>query len=86
MRDIAAPYIQMTAQELELPETDVDVWHPKVQAALNRADGKGQPDPMGLADFQASLRADPAWRRTQGAQAQTMQVGRQVLAALGLVA
>lgn len=84
MRDIAQPYIQMTAQELELPESDIDVWHPKVAAALNAADHKGQPAPMGLADFQKTLRADPSWAKTQGAQDQTMQVGHQVLASMGL--
>lgn len=84
MRDIAQPYIQMTAQELELPESDISVWHPKVRAALNQADSKGQPSPMSLTDYQAALRADPAWRQTQGAQDQVMQVGRQVLQSLGL--
>jgi hypothetical protein len=86
MRDIAQPYIQMTAQELELPETDIDVWHPKVRAALNQADGQGQPAPMSLTDYRASLRADPAWRKTQSAQDQAMQVGSQVLKSLGLTA
>lgn len=86
MRDIAQPYIQMAAQQLELPEADISVWHPKVRAALNQADAKGQPSPMGLADFQSALRSDPAWRRTQGAQNQTMQVGHEVLRSLGLVA
>lgn len=85
MRDIAQPYIQMTAQELELPESDITVWHPKVRAALQQADGKGQPAPMSLTDYQAALRADPAWRQTQGAQDQVMQAGRQVLQSMGLV-
>lgn len=84
MRDIAQPYIQMTAQQLELPEADITVWHPKVAAALGQADAKGQPAPMSLTDFQGALRADPAWKRTQGAQDQTLQVGHQVLASLGL--
>lgn len=84
MRDIAQPYIQMTAQELGLPESDVDVWHPKVYAALQQADAKGQPSPMSMSDFQRSLRTDPAWAKTQGAQDQVMQVGHQVLASMGL--
>jgi hypothetical protein len=86
MRDIAQPYIQMAAQELELPETDIDVWHPKVRAALNAANQAGQPAPMSLSDFQQSLRTDPAWRKTQGAQDKAMAVGRQVLQSMGLVA
>jgi hypothetical protein len=86
MRDIAQPYIQMTAQELGLPDTDIDVWHPKVRAALNAADPKGQPVPLDLASYQSMLRSDPAWRKTQGAQTQVMNVGHQVLAHMGLVA
>lgn len=86
MRDIAQPYIQLAAQELDLPETDIDVWHPKVRAALQQADAQGKPAPMGLADYRTLLRSDPAWRRTQGATEQAMQVGSQVLASLGLVA
>jgi hypothetical protein len=86
VRDLAQPYIQMTAQQLELPESDVDVWHPRVRAALQAQDAKGQPAPMPLGDYQGLLRADPAWRRTQGAQDQAMGTGRQVLAQMGLIA
>lgn len=86
MRDIAQPYIQATAQLLELPESSIDVWHPKVRAALQQADGKGQPAPMSLTDFTSALRADPAWRKTQGAQDQAIGVGRQVLQQMGLIA
>lgn len=85
MRDIAQPYIQMVSDELGVPETSVDVTHPKVQQALNAANGKGQPAPQDLATFQRSLRTDPAWSSTQGAQDQVMQTGRAVLQSMGLV-
>jgi hypothetical protein len=85
MRDIAQPYIQMTAQQLELPETDVTVWHPRVRAALNQANRQGLPAPMSLSDYQGALRADPAWRKTRNAQDHTIQVGHQVLQSMGLV-
>lgn len=84
MRDIAQPYIQMTADQLEVPETDVDVWHPKVAAALQQADGKGAPAPMTLPQYQQTLRLDPSWRKTQGAQNNALAVGRQVLQQMGL--
>ena len=84
MRDIAQPYIQMTADQLEVPETDVDVWHPKVAAALQQADGKGAPTPMTLPQYQQMLRLDPSWRKTQGAQNNALTVGRQVLQQMGL--
>lgn len=85
VRDLAQPYIQTVAQELGLPETEVDVWHPKVKAALNRADAKGNPAPMSLSDFRTSVRDDPAWRKTDGAINNVMNVGRQVLRDFGLV-
>jgi hypothetical protein len=84
MSDIAQPYIQMVSQELGLPETAVNIFHPKVRAAIQRADGKGQPSPMDLTDFQRLIRDDPAWGRTPTAINNTMTIGRQVLANLGL--
>lgn len=85
MFDLAQPYIQATARELEVPETDVDLYHPKVRAALQRQNAKGEPEPMSLTDYTAQLRDTTDWRRTSVAREQTMAVGRQVLADLGLV-
>lgn len=84
MRDIAAPYIALVSQELGLPETDIDVNHPKVKAALTRADSSGKPAPLSLADFRTSLRDDPAWRKTPKAINDVLTIGRQVLADFGL--
>ncbi|MGK5530855.1 C40 family peptidase [Streptomyces sp. URMC 129] len=86
VRDIASPYIQMMAQELELPDTDLDLYTPKIRSALNKLDAAGNPAPMSLTDFQASLRDDPRWGQTQAAQNSAMNVGRQVLADMGLLA
>jgi hypothetical protein len=85
VRDLAAPYIEMTAQELGLPHTDIDLWHPKVRAAIQRADGQGQPAPMSLTDYRTTLRDDPAWRKTATAANTVTTIGRQVLADMGLV-
>ncbi|MFF3363590.1 C40 family peptidase [Streptomyces misionensis] len=85
IQDLAQPYIQATAQELGVPETNVSVYSPQVKAALNRVNAQGQPEPMSMTDFTAQLRSDPAWRATQSAQDKTMAVGRQVLADMGLV-
>lgn len=85
MRDIAQPYIQAMAQTLEIPDTDVDLYTPKIKEALNRMDSKGQPAPMSLTDFQLALKDDPAWRRTSTAQGTTFAIGRQVLQDMGLV-
>jgi hypothetical protein len=84
IQDLAAPYAAVVAQELGLPETDVSVYSPKVKAALNRTNSKGQPEPMDLDTFTQSVRNDPKWRKQPGVAEKTMNIGRQVLADMGL--
>lgn len=84
VQDLAQPYIQIVAQELGVPETDVNVYTPRVKAALNRVNGQGQPQPMDLNDFTQMVRNDPKWRRQPGVAEKTMNIGRQVLADMGL--
>lgn len=84
MKDIADPYVQSLAKVLELPATEVDMFNPKIKAALNRAGPDGKPSPMSLTDFENSLRDDPSWRKTDQAQNQVMMAGHQVLRDMGL--
>jgi hypothetical protein len=84
VQDLAQPYIQMVANELGLPETDVSVFSPKVKQALNRTNAQGQPEAMNLNDFTQVVRNDPAWRKTPGVADKTLAIGRQVLAQMGL--
>lgn len=84
IQDLAQPYVQVVAQELGLPETDVSVFSPKVKQALNRANGKGEPEAMDLNTFTQHVRNDPAWRKTSAVADKTMNIGRQVLADMGL--
>ncbi|MFC5799124.1 C40 family peptidase [Streptomyces formicae] len=85
IQDLAQPYVQVLAQELQLPETDIDAFSPKIKAALNRAGPDGQPSPMNLNDFTQVVRNDPGWRRTPSTAERTMNIGRQVLRDMGLV-
>jgi len=85
MRDIAAPYVQALAKTLELPDTDVDMYHPKIKAALSRAGADGKPSPMSITDFENQLRDTPDWRKTQAAQNSVFNIGHQVLQNMGLV-
>ena len=84
MKDIAQPYVQEMAKQLELPDTDVDMFNPKVKAALNRANAAGNPEPMSLTDFTNMVRSSSDWRRTTNAQNSVMGIGRQVLQDMGL--
>lgn len=84
IQDLAAPYAQVVAQELGLPDTDVDVFNSRVKQALNRANSKGEPQAMSLNDFTQVVRNDPQWRRQPGVADRTLNIGRQVLADMGL--
>jgi hypothetical protein len=84
MKDIAEPYVQAMAQTMELPDTDVDLYNPKIKAALNRAGADGKPQPMSITDFVQSLKDTPDWRRTTNAQNSVMAIGHQVLQDMGL--
>lgn len=85
IQDLAQPYAQVVAQELGLPETDINAFSPKVKQALNRANSKGEPEAMNLADFTQLVRNDPAWRKTSAVADKTMNIGRQVLSDMGLM-
>jgi hypothetical protein len=84
VQDLAAPYVQVVAQELGLPDTDIDAFSPKVKAAINRTNAQGQPEAMDLNAFTQLVRNDPAWRKQAGTAEKTMNIGRQVLADMGL--
>lgn len=84
IQDLAQPYVQVVAQELGMPETDVNVYSPKVKQALSRTNAKGEPEAMNLNDFTQLVRNDPQWRRQPGVADKTLNVGRQVLADFGL--
>jgi hypothetical protein len=84
MKDIASPYVQAYAEVLEVPDTDVDMFNPKIKTALNQAGQNGQPQPMSITDFTNMLRSTPDWRKTANAQDSVMGIGRQVLRDMGL--
>lgn len=85
IKDIAAPYMQMMGNELELPDTSINVVDPIIKKAMNGLDAKGRPAGVSLTDFQQQLRSDPRWRNTQKAQNSAMQTGVKVLQDMGLV-
>lgn len=85
MKDIATPYQQIMAKELELPDTSIDLSDLTIRSALNGLDKDGKPSGMNLNQFQSTLRNDPRWRKTQGAQDQVMNVGNTVLRDMGLL-
>lgn len=84
VREIANPYMQMMAQELEIPYTSIGIDNPLIKSALNGVNADGAPSGVSLIDFQSQLRNDPRWRKTKAAQDQAASVTATVLRDMGL--
>jgi len=84
MADIAAPYQQMMAKELEISPASIALTDNKINQALTNTDKNGMPAPKQLWQFQQDLRSDPRYDKTQGAQDSFMSTGRSVLSQMGL--
>lgn len=86
MMDIASPYIQQMAQNLEIPSTAIDLTDPLIKQALNGVNENGKPTGMDTTTFQNVIRSDPRWAKTTNAQNGVMNTGLRVLQDMGLVA
>jgi len=84
MKDIANPYIQIMAQELDLTPDAITLQDPLIKQALNGVNTDGKPTGMDQTTFMGRLRNDPRWSATQGAQDKVMSVGLDVLKSMGL--
>lgn len=84
MMQIANPYIQIMAQDLEVPATSINLKNQMIRQALNGADKNGKPVGMDQVAFRSLIRQDPRWGRTQKAADGTMKAGLQVLKDMGL--
>lgn len=85
MRDIAGPYIQTMAKELELPAASIGIQDPTIKTAMNGLNKDGKPTGKNLLDFENQLRNDPRWGKTKGAQDAAMSASMNVLQSMGLV-
>lgn len=84
MTDIANPYIQIMAQQLELPSASIKLTDPLIRSALNGVNKDGKPTGMDQTDFLARVRNDPRWTETDNAQDGVMKTGLAVLKSMGL--
>jgi len=84
MMQIANPYIQMMAKDLEIPVTSINLKDNMIRQALNGVNQAGQPVGMDQSTFQGLIRQDPRWAQTQGAQSSVMKAGMQVLKSMGM--
>lgn len=83
--DLASPYINTMAQELELDPNQITLDDPYIRSALGGMNDQGDFAPMGLWDFQKKLRQDPRWENTSKAQNEVTSVTGRVMQMFGLM-
>lgn len=72
LEDYAAGYMQTMAEVLEIDPAQINMRDSYIRKALTGyprdKDGKGEPEPMTLYDFEVELKKDPRWKDTDNAR------------------
>lgn len=86
VQQLAEPYRQTAAQELDISPDSIDFTDQKWMRALSTTGPDGKPTMMGLSDWQKTLRTDQqyGWDRTKNGIAAGYRVGNALSQALGL--
>lgn len=84
IQDIANPYVQIMAQQLEVNPASIKLTDPLIRSALNGVNADGKPTGMDQTTFLQRVRNDPRWSQTSNAQNDVMNVGVNVLKSMGL--
>lgn len=85
-RSLASGYINKLSEVMELDPYTLDLNDPRIRMAMTGVDAQGNPKPMGLWEFEQSLRAAPEWMDTKQGQDQVSSVGAEVLRKMGFMA
>lgn len=85
MLDIASPYMEMVAEDLEIPSHRIKLTDPLIKRALNGVDDQGKPVGLDVTQFQKLIRNDPRWRNAQRTQDSVMSTGLKVLQDMGMI-
>jgi hypothetical protein len=67
IRDLASPYINLMAKELELDSNEIQLDNMDLDRALRPDGTAGKLPSMSLADFRIKLRSSPQWENTTAA-------------------
>jgi hypothetical protein len=68
LKTLADPYIQSMSRILELPDSAIDVFDPKVRGALSYTMPDGKVGTKSIYDFEKELRQDSRWQYTNNAR------------------
>lgn len=83
LKTLADPYIQSMSNILEIPDTSVDLFDPKIRSALSFTLPDGKVATKSIFDFEKELRQDPRWQYTSNARETVSNVALKVLRDFG---
>ena len=82
---LADPYIQSMSSILEIPDTGIDLFDPKVRNALAYTLPDGKVGTKSIYEFEKELRKDPRWQYTDNARNDAASVATTVLKDFGFM-
>lgn len=85
LKTLADPYIQSMSSILEIPDTGIDLFDPKVRGALAYTLPDGKVGTKSIYDFEKELRKDPRWQYTNNARNEAASVATTVLKDFGFM-
>lgn len=83
LKTLADPYIQSMSNILEVPDTSIDLFDPKIRGALSFTLPDGKVGTKSIYDFEKELRQDPRWQYTNNAKETVSNVALKVLKDFG---
>lgn len=85
LKTLADPYIQSMSNILEVPDTGIDLFDPKIRSALSFTLPDGKIGTKSIYDFEKELRQDPRWQYTNNARQSAASVATTVLKDFGFM-
>lgn len=85
LKTLADPYIQSMSNILEVPDTGIDLFDPKIRGALAYTLPDGKVGTKSIYDFEKELRQDPRWQFTNNAREQASSIASTVLKDFGFM-
>jgi len=70
LKTLADPYIQSMSRILEIPDTAIDLFDPKIRSAMAYTLPDGKVGTKSIYDFEKELRQDSRWQYTNNARAE----------------
>lgn len=83
LKTLADPYIQSMSNILEIPDTGIDLFDPKIRSAMAFTTPDGKVGTKSIYDFEKELRQDPRWQYTNNARQQAANIATTVLKDFG---